>query len=102
MLPMRHTEKTILADLIQDMYLRELRAYKPPQVKASDADGHVQKFSAPKPPSSPEEGDMASDLSAYENQQVEVEGQAPAGDTTAVEEDWFEEEEEEEATAGGH
>jgi len=82
------------------MYVRELRAYKPPQVKASDAEGHVQKFSAPKPPKSPEEADMASDLQSYENQQVEVEGQAPAGESAAVEEDWFEEEEE--AAPTGH
>lgn len=90
----------LIADLIQDMYVRELRAYKPPQVKASDAEGHVQKFSAPKPPKSPEEADMASDLQSYENQQVEVEGQAPAGESAAVEEDWFEEEEE--AAPTGH
>lgn len=77
------------------MYLRELKAYKQPAVKLSDSVGHVKKFSPPQPPTSPEEGNIASDLKAYEDQQVEVEGQAAAGETATVE-DWFEEEEEEE------
>ncbi|KAK5243196.1 ATP synthase F0 subcomplex subunit H atp14, partial [Cryomyces antarcticus] len=67
------------ADIVQDMYLRELKGYKPPQIKASDADAHVQKFTAPKPPPSPEETDIANELKAYESQQVEVEGQSSEG-----------------------
>lgn len=82
------------------MYLRELKSYKPLQVKASDAEGHVQKFAVPKPPPSPEEGDLASELKAYETQQVELEGAATGEEGAApVEEDWFVEEEEETATA---
>jgi F-type H+-transporting ATPase subunit h len=80
------------------MYLRELKNYKPPTVKASDAEGHVQKFTVPKTPASPEEADIASELKAYEDQTVELEGQAEDG-APAVEEDWFEEEEEEVAAA---
>ncbi|KAI9831595.1 MAG: hypothetical protein M1819_004827 [Sarea resinae] len=82
------------ADLVQDLYLKELKGYKPPQVKPSDAEGHVQKFTAPKAPQSPEESDLANDLKAYEDQQVEVEGQAAAGEAATQEEDWFVEEEE--------
>ncbi|KAF2191047.1 hypothetical protein K469DRAFT_735933 [Zopfia rhizophila CBS 207.26] len=85
------------ADLVQDMYLRELKSYKPPQVKASDAEGHVQKFAIPNAPASPEEGDIASELKAYESQQVELEGTSTEGTTARVEEDWFEEEPEDEA-----
>ena len=82
------------------MYLKELRGYKPTPLKASDSEGHVQKFSAPKPPKSPDEGDIAKDLKEYEEQQVEVEGQVASGESAPVEEDWFEApEEEEEATA---
>ena len=88
-----------IADLVQDLYLRELKAHKPTPIKASDAEGHVQRYSAPKPPRSPEEGDIANDLKAYEEQQVEIEGQAVAGEAGAAEEDWFEEEEETEAHA---
>lgn len=77
------------------MYLKELKAYKAPPVKASDAEGHVQKFSMPKPPQSPEESDIANDLQAYEQQVPEVEGQSNEGSGAAVEHDWFEDPDEE-------
>ncbi|PVI06228.1 hypothetical protein DM02DRAFT_583287 [Periconia macrospinosa] len=83
------------ADLVQELYLKELKAYKPPPVKATDAEGHVQKFTIPKPPPSPEESDLANDLKTYETQQVELEGSASTEEGAApVEEDWFVEEEE--------
>ncbi|PGH27467.1 hypothetical protein AJ80_00947 [Polytolypa hystricis UAMH7299] len=85
------------ADLVQDLYLRELRAYKPTPTKPSDADAYVQKFSAPKPPPSPEDGNIAADLKAYETQEVEVEGQVASGEAAPVEEDWLEDEDEEPA-----
>ncbi len=71
------------------MYLKEIKSYKLPAVKPSDSEGHVQKFSPPKAPKSPEESDIANDLKAYENQTVDVEGQVSGGEATAVEEDWF-------------
>lgn len=74
------------------MYLRELKNYKAPAVKSSDAEGHVQKFNAPRLPKSPEEGDLAGDLKAYESQEVEVEGQSAEGGHSAAADDWFEEE----------
>lgn len=76
------------ADLVQDLYLKELKNYKPPTVKATNADSHVQKFSPPPPPQSPEESDIANDLKAYEEQQVEVEGQAAPGEEE-TDENWF-------------
>ena len=75
------------ADLVQDLYLRELKAYKPPTVKASDSEGQVQKFALPQAPASPEEADIASQLSAYETQEVEVEGQST--EAGAPVEDWY-------------
>ncbi len=84
------------AGLIQELYLKELKAYKPPPLKAFDSDGHVQKFVPPKPPHPPNEGDIASELKEYENQQVEVEGQATAGESSEAEADWFEDDLEEE------
>jgi F-type H+-transporting ATPase subunit h len=72
------------------MYLKELQAYKPPQVKLSDAEGHVQKFSPPAVPKSPEDTDLAKDMKAYEDQIVEIEGQAAAGEATETEGDFFE------------
>ncbi|GAM91500.1 hypothetical protein ANO11243_095510 [Dothideomycetidae sp. 11243] len=90
------------ADLVQDMYLRELKNYKPAAVKAGDSEGQVQKFRQPAPPQSPEEADIANELKAYESQQVELEGQAGEPGAARVEEDWFEEEAEEEEAAHGH
>ncbi|KAK4542572.1 hypothetical protein LTR36_006620 [Oleoguttula mirabilis] len=90
------------ADMVQDMYLKELKAYKAPPVKPSDAQGHVQLFTIPKAPESPEEADIASDLKAYEDQVPEVEGQAAAGESSAVEQDWFEEPEDDEEDAAHH
>jgi len=92
----------VIADLVQELYLKELRAYKAPPVKSSDAEGHVQNFRLPKAPASPEEQNLANDLKAYETAAVEVEGQVEDGNANAQEEDWFEEEPEEEAPAGGH
>lgn len=81
------------ADLVQELYLRELKAYKQPQLKASDAEGQVHKFSAPKVPKSPEETDIANELKAYEASTVELEGQPGTESGSApINEDWFEEE----------
>ncbi|KAI1294541.1 ATP synthase complex subunit H-domain-containing protein [Xylaria venustula] len=89
------------ADFVQELYLRELKAYKPTPVKDTDSVGHVQTFNAPKPPRSPEEADLANSLKEYENMAVEVEGNegASATSTPAVIEDWLVEEEEEEEGA---
>lgn len=85
----------MVADIVQDLYLKEIRSYKPATLRSSDADGHVQKFSAPKPPRSPEESDIAKELKGYEDEQVEVEGQVASGEANQVEENWYEEDEEE-------
>ncbi|KAI1819580.1 ATP synthase H chain [Xylaria intraflava] len=89
------------ADFVQELYLRELKAYKPAPVKDSDSVGQVQTFSAPKAPKSPEEADLANSLKEYENMAVEVEGNegATATSAPAVVEDWLVEEEEEEGGA---
>lgn len=71
-------------------------------MKPSDSEGHVQKFSPPKAPLSPEEVDIANDLKAYEDQQVEVEGQATEGEASNIKENWFEEDEEEEEAHPAH
>ena len=84
---------------MQDLYLRELRDYKPKPPKPGDAEANVQAFSAPKPPPSPEEAGIADELKAYESQQVEVEGQAAAGEAAPKEESWFEEDEEDTPSA---
>ncbi|KHO00066.1 ATP synthase H chain [Metarhizium album ARSEF 1941] len=87
------------ADFVQDLYLKELKAYKTPAVKESDAEGQVQAFTMPKTPASPEEADLASNLKDYESMAVEIEGQDAAqagqGDAAALP-DWLEAEEDDE------
>ncbi|KAI9678883.1 MAG: hypothetical protein M1829_001867 [Trizodia sp. TS-e1964] len=90
------------SDLVQELYLKEIKSFKATPIKASDSEGHVQKFSVPKPPPSPEETNIAQDLKAYEDQEVEIEGGPSAAEETPVEEeeDWFEDDERE--GSGGH
>jgi len=67
------------ADFVQELYLKELKAFKPSPIKDSDAEGQVATFKLPKTPKSPEEADLASSLKEYESMAVEVEGvQSPA------------------------
>ncbi|GJN68448.1 ATP synthase complex subunit H [Purpureocillium lilacinum] len=86
------------ADFVQELYLKELKAYKVPPVKESDAEGQVQTFAMPKTPASPEETDLAGNLKEYESMAVEIEGQdasAQAGNAAPALQDWLEAEEEE-------
>ncbi|KAF8591705.1 hypothetical protein K439DRAFT_1380109, partial [Ramaria rubella] len=55
-------------DLVQDLYLREIKAYKAPAVAKDAHIGSVKTFSnpaAPQPPSLP--SDLASELSSYDS-----------------------------------
>ncbi|KAK3694699.1 ATP synthase complex subunit H-domain-containing protein [Podospora appendiculata] len=90
------------ADFVQELYLKELKAYKPTPIKESDSVGNVSTFALPKTPKSPEESDLASSLKEYETMAVEVEGQegAEAGKPAAVVEDWLVEEEEDDDHKG--
>jgi F-type H+-transporting ATPase subunit h len=85
----------IIADFVQELYLKELKAYKAPAVKESDSEGQVQIFNIPQTPKSPEEADLAGNLKEYESMAVEIEGQdASSSATGAVLPDWLEAEEE--------
>ena len=88
----------VSADFVQELYLKELKAYKTPAIKPADADAHVQVFTPPQTPASPEEADLASSLKEYEDMAVDVEGSeaaaAGAGEQQAAARDWLEEEEE--------
>ncbi|EHA54350.1 hypothetical protein MGG_14772 [Pyricularia oryzae 70-15] len=88
------------ADFVQELYLKELKAYKPTPIKESDSQGQVATFNLPQAPKSPEEADLAASLKEYESMAVEVEGnEAVAEGETAVVEDWLVEDEEDVAPA---
>lgn len=72
------------ADFVQELYLKELKAYKPALTKDSDAAGQVATFKLPKTPKSPEEADLASSLKEYETMAVEVEGVQNAAEAAAA------------------
>ncbi|KZT25043.1 hypothetical protein NEOLEDRAFT_1093466 [Neolentinus lepideus HHB14362 ss-1] len=57
-------------DLVQDVYVREIKAYKAPAPPKDAHVGHVKPFAAPNPPKAPAlPADLASELSAYDAQE---------------------------------
>ncbi|EPQ55697.1 hypothetical protein GLOTRDRAFT_128910 [Gloeophyllum trabeum ATCC 11539] len=67
-------------DLVQEIYVKEIKSYKAPPLPKDAHVGHVKPFSAPsapKPPTVP--ADLASELSAYDAQEpVKEASKAPA------------------------
>ncbi|KAG9013732.1 hypothetical protein FRB94_001294 [Tulasnella sp. JGI-2019a] len=60
-------------DFVQDLYINELKAYKPAPPAPDAHLAHVKTFaapSAPKPPTSP--SDLASELAAYDAQEPDI------------------------------
>ncbi|KAI9430869.1 ATP synthase complex subunit H-domain-containing protein [Lactarius indigo] len=53
-------------DLVQDLYLKELRIYKAPPAAKDAHVGAVKAFSAPSAPSVPALPDLATELAAYD------------------------------------
>ncbi|KAK7045489.1 hypothetical protein VNI00_007742 [Paramarasmius palmivorus] len=54
-------------DLVQDLYLRELKAYKPAPVPKDAHVGSVKQYSAPAAPKAPSlPSDLAAELSAFD------------------------------------
>lgn len=84
---------------MQELYLKELKAYKAPPVKEADAQGQVATFSTPAAPKSPEEADLTQGLREYETMAVEVEGGETAGEggAAAKAQDWLVLEEDDDA-----
>ncbi|KAG0288650.1 hypothetical protein BGZ98_004187 [Dissophora globulifera] len=77
----------LMQDILKDLYIRELKAYKPaPDAKSADASTQVKDFKAPAVPATPSV-DAAGDLAAWETANVEI--------VDAVSEEVYEEEEEE-------
>ncbi|OWT40146.1 F-type H+-transporting ATPase subunit H [Cryptococcus neoformans] len=65
-------------DLVQDLYVNQLKSYKP-AAKAADAHvGSVRSFTAPKAPSAPSlPTDLASELSKFDAEEPTIGGSAP-------------------------
>ncbi|KIL64557.1 hypothetical protein M378DRAFT_163007 [Amanita muscaria Koide BX008] len=70
-------------DIIQDLYLREIKAYKPAAIAKDAHVGVVKSYSlppAPKPPVLPT--DLASELAAYESSEPTLASRAAAQETS--------------------
>ncbi|WWC67730.1 uncharacterized protein I206_101642 [Kwoniella pini CBS 10737] len=70
-------------DLVQDLYVNQLKSYKP-AAKSTDAHvGAVRSYSAPKPPSAPTlPSDLASELSKFDAEEPVIGGSSPKSSAT--------------------
>lgn len=60
------TTSSARKDLVQDLYLKELRIYKAPPAAKDAHVGAVKAFSVPTAPSAPTLPDLATELAAYD------------------------------------
>ena len=79
-------------NLISDLYVQQIKQFKPNPLSASQAD--IKAFQLPAKPSVPSDEISADAVASYEAAPVDTEA-APTG-SAPVEEDWFVFEEEEE------
>lgn len=84
------------ANLISDLYVSQIKAFKPTPFTAKDAEAATKSFELPSKPAVPETDISADSLSQYEAADVETEAVGSSG-SVAAEEDWFVFEEAEEA-----
>ncbi|CCH44897.1 ATP synthase subunit H, mitochondrial [Wickerhamomyces ciferrii] len=80
-------------NVISDLYVKELKGFKPTPLTAQDAEGSVKPWKAPAAPRTPGlEADAATQLNEYESAPVEVDS-APVANEGATEstgeDDWF-------------
>lgn len=88
--PKDYTEK--YTDLVQELYMSQLKSYKAPAQPADAHVGHVKAFKQPAAPSAPSApSDLAGELSTYESaqpsftQQTQATGEAPKAEESADE-----------------
>ncbi|SCV00648.1 LAMI_0G06436g1_1 [Lachancea mirantina] len=97
------TTTRVSANVIQDLYLRELKSAKLQPITAKDAEGSVKPWAAPKAPSAPAvEAQGADALQAYAQEDVEVAQPKQESSTDAAEQDWLVLEEAEDDHQGHH
>lgn len=86
------------SNLVSDLYIQQIKAFKPTPLSNKDAESSVKSFQLPNKPSVPESEISADALNQYESSDVETAAAEPssAGAEPAAEEDWFVFEEEEE------
>lgn len=81
---------------VSDLYIEQIKAFKPTPLSSQEASEAVKKFQLPQKPSVPAEEISADSLGKYESSEVETETKSSSGEAITPEEDWFVFEEEEE------
>ncbi|CAY69078.1 Hypothetical protein PAS_chr2-1_0451 [Komagataella phaffii GS115] len=77
-------------DLISDLYVKELKGFKPTPLSAADAEGATKPWAKPASPKVPSlEGETAEALQQYETSDVETVQAASSESASEVTEDWF-------------
>ena len=90
-----HVSAVSRADLIQEMYIRELNNYKSPPADAKAAEQATKAWKVPQSPAVPSmEDNIDAELNAYREEAVELNTSSAAataedGKATEVEEDWL-------------
>ncbi|CAG8496750.1 9191_t:CDS:2 [Acaulospora morrowiae] len=83
----------VMKDIIQDLYVKELKTYKPLPEKPGDEHGNVKDLRLPPPPQPPGvDEDIESELAAYDVE--ELPGEEEAALETLLEDQFLKEEEE--------
>lgn len=75
--------------MISDLYIQQIKAFKPTPLSPSDIESAVQKFQLPAKPSIPDTEISADSLGQYEAADVETAPKETSGEAVPVEEDWF-------------
>ncbi|KAK6903958.1 F-type H+-transporting ATPase subunit H [Kwoniella mangroviensis CBS 10435] len=79
------TVSAVKMDLVQDLYVNQLKSYKPAAKSADAHVGSVRTYSAPKAPSAPTlPSDLASELSKFDAEEPVIGGSAPKATATAT------------------
>lgn len=83
--------------MIGDLYIQNIKQFKPTPLTQAEIDSAVQAFQFPAKPAVPQDEISAQALGEYEAAEVETQQVDATGSVAPVEEDWFVFEEAEEA-----
>lgn len=85
------------ANLVSDLYIQNIKAFKPTPLSQSEIESSVHKFTPPAPAQVPQDDISTQDLTLYEAAPVETQEVDSTGAAAPQAEDWFVFENDEEA-----
>lgn len=75
--------------MIGDLYVQNIKQFKPTPLTQSEIDSAVQAFKLPSKPSVPQDEISTEAVQQYESSEVETQEVGSSGSAAPVEEDWF-------------